>query len=226
MRAAIAALATSITPTGADAQPWHGQAHSVSASSPTTSRRCSHRGHFRATRECLIAVVSSRACGLVARTVCKHVLIGVSSKNVSGVGLNWGWCSRWWVLVVSTPFGVPWTRLPCSALAFRQYPMQSLSTGTMWRRVGFARMSCGDEPSMTGGTSNWRCLGCGVTLFSFVLPLTCLPLLGRWAADPSLVPAHARSRPTCWYGRDCRTQVHNAGHASRFNHICERTAPP
>lgn len=25
----------------------------------------------------------------------------------------------------------------------------------------------------------------------------------------------------CWYGRDCRTQSHNAGHASRFNHDCD-----
>eukprot|EP00037_Helgoeca_nana_P002510 m.34320 g.34320 ORF g.34320 m.34320 type:complete len:376 (-) comp12638_c0_seq1:277-1404(-) len=48
----------------------------------------------------------------------------------------------------------------------------------------------------------------------------------RWAADTTLVPAHAQSRPICWYGRDCRTQIHNAGHASRFNHICDRTAPP
>eukprot|EP00035_Acanthoeca_spectabilis_P012131 m.214903 g.214903 ORF g.214903 m.214903 type:complete len:533 (-) comp15537_c0_seq8:17-1615(-) len=48
----------------------------------------------------------------------------------------------------------------------------------------------------------------------------------RFAADASLVPAHAQSRPNCWYGQECRTQVHNAGHAARFNHICPRTAPP
>jgi len=28
----------------------------------------------------------------------------------------------------------------------------------------------------------------------------------------------------CWYGRECRTQTHNANHASRYNHVCENTS--
>ncbi|KAF8710802.1 protein polyubiquitination, partial [Rhizoctonia solani] len=34
-------------------------------------------------------------------------------------------------------------------------------------------------------------------------------------------PAQAPNPPVCWYGRECRTQSHNAGHAVRFNHDCD-----
>lgn len=33
----------------------------------------------------------------------------------------------------------------------------------------------------------------------------------------------ARGRSNCWYGRNCRTQVHTSTHAARLNHICEQT---
>ncbi|KAH7340680.1 hypothetical protein B0J17DRAFT_652392 [Rhizoctonia solani] len=34
------------------------------------------------------------------------------------------------------------------------------------------------------------------------------------------VPALAPNISNCWYGRECRTQGHNALHAARFNHDC------
>ncbi|KAJ1309969.1 hypothetical protein OPQ81_006727 [Rhizoctonia solani] len=35
------------------------------------------------------------------------------------------------------------------------------------------------------------------------------------------LPGQAPNPPDCWYGRECRTQSHNAGHAARFNHDCD-----
>jgi len=37
------------------------------------------------------------------------------------------------------------------------------------------------------------------------------------------LPARARGRPKCWYGRNCRTQNHKPQHAERLDHICEQT---
>ncbi|CAL8068935.1 unnamed protein product [Calicophoron daubneyi] len=45
----------------------------------------------------------------------------------------------------------------------------------------------------------------------------------RAAIPPSHLPARVVSRPDCYYGRRCRTQQKNLGHAQRYNHICEQT---
>ncbi|KAF8943598.1 hypothetical protein BGZ47_005268 [Haplosporangium gracile] len=47
----------------------------------------------------------------------------------------------------------------------------------------------------------------------------------RKSLDDALLPARARGRGDCWYGRQCRTQHNhgNRGHAERLNHICEKT---
>ncbi|KAI8850101.1 hypothetical protein BC829DRAFT_489038 [Chytridium lagenaria] len=37
------------------------------------------------------------------------------------------------------------------------------------------------------------------------------------------LPANARGRGKCWYGRNCRTQSHNQAHAARLDHMCEAT---
>lgn len=37
------------------------------------------------------------------------------------------------------------------------------------------------------------------------------------------LPAAARGRRNCWYGRGCRTQSHKPEHGVRLNHICEQT---
>lgn len=36
------------------------------------------------------------------------------------------------------------------------------------------------------------------------------------------LPARARGRPDCWYGRGCRTMRHKPMHAAKLNHICEQ----
>lgn len=38
------------------------------------------------------------------------------------------------------------------------------------------------------------------------------------------LPREVGERPNCWYGDECRTQVHNIEHARRFNHICRKVA--
>ncbi|KAM4576572.1 E3 ubiquitin-protein ligase CHFR [Odontesthes bonariensis] len=44
----------------------------------------------------------------------------------------------------------------------------------------------------------------------------------RQSIPPSELPAAVTSRPDCYWGRNCRTQV-KAHHAMKFNHICEQT---
>lgn len=44
----------------------------------------------------------------------------------------------------------------------------------------------------------------------------------RQNIPPSELPAGVTSRPDCYWGRNCRTQV-KAHHAMKFNHICEQT---
>ncbi|KAF9329156.1 hypothetical protein BG006_007779 [Podila minutissima] len=43
--------------------------------------------------------------------------------------------------------------------------------------------------------------------------------------DPAQLPANVTARESCWYGRECRTQhnLANQAHATRLNHICEKT---
>ncbi|KAM9858708.1 E3 ubiquitin-protein ligase CHFR isoform 2-T4 [Aulostomus maculatus] len=44
----------------------------------------------------------------------------------------------------------------------------------------------------------------------------------RQSIPPSELPAAVTSRPDCYWGRNCRTQL-KAHHAIKFNHICEQT---
>ncbi|KAJ8263430.1 hypothetical protein COCON_G00158870 [Conger conger] len=44
----------------------------------------------------------------------------------------------------------------------------------------------------------------------------------RQNIPPTELPAAVTSRPDCYWGRNCRTQV-KAHHAMKFNHICEQT---
>jgi len=34
------------------------------------------------------------------------------------------------------------------------------------------------------------------------------------------MPAQVKSRPDCWYGKECYTQGHNSHHAQKYNHAC------
>jgi len=36
------------------------------------------------------------------------------------------------------------------------------------------------------------------------------------------LPANIRSKPDCWYGRNCRTQIHNLQHSQKLNHVCNQ----
>ncbi|KAM3579778.1 hypothetical protein VKS41_007859 [Umbelopsis sp. WA50703] len=52
-------------------------------------------------------------------------------------------------------------------------------------------------------------------------------MFGYYKSIPSnTMPDRMRNRENCWYGKECRTQWHNTGHALRRNHACERTGPP
>lgn len=60
------------------------------------------------------------------------------------------------------------------------------------------------------------CLCCGLRAFKE------LAYKYRQNIPPSELPAAVTSRPDCYWGRNCRTQV-KAHHAMKFNHICEQT---
>ncbi|XP_029961163.1 E3 ubiquitin-protein ligase CHFR isoform X2 [Salarias fasciatus] len=60
------------------------------------------------------------------------------------------------------------------------------------------------------------CFGCGLRAFRE------LAYKYRENIPPSELPAAVTSRPDCYWGRNCRTQV-KAHHATKFNHICEQT---
>ncbi|XP_061585739.1 E3 ubiquitin-protein ligase CHFR [Cololabis saira] len=60
------------------------------------------------------------------------------------------------------------------------------------------------------------CLCCGLRTFKE------LAYKYRLNIPSSELPADVTSRPDCYWGRNCRTQV-KAHHAIKFNHICEQT---
>ncbi|XP_042277005.1 E3 ubiquitin-protein ligase CHFR [Thunnus maccoyii] len=60
------------------------------------------------------------------------------------------------------------------------------------------------------------CFCCGLRTFKE------LAYKYRQNIPPSELPAAVTSRPDCYWGRNCRTQV-KAHHAVKFNHICEQT---
>uniref|UniRef100_A0A7N8XWH3 E3 ubiquitin-protein ligase CHFR n=1 Tax=Mastacembelus armatus TaxID=205130 RepID=A0A7N8XWH3_9TELE len=60
------------------------------------------------------------------------------------------------------------------------------------------------------------CLCCGLRAFKE------LAYKYRQNIPPSELPAAVTSRPDCYWGRNCRTQV-KAHHAVKFNHVCEQT---
>ncbi|BBN17086.1 E3 ubiquitin-protein ligase CHFR [Marchantia polymorpha subsp. ruderalis] len=37
------------------------------------------------------------------------------------------------------------------------------------------------------------------------------------------LPPDAAGRPDCWYGHECRTQIHKESHARKLNHVCDPT---
>ncbi|XP_024131686.1 E3 ubiquitin-protein ligase CHFR isoform X2 [Oryzias melastigma] len=64
--------------------------------------------------------------------------------------------------------------------------------------------------------SSILCLCCGLRAFRE------LAYKYRQNIPASELPAAVTSRPDCYWGRNCRTQV-KAHHATNFNHICEQT---
>ncbi|XP_012671439.1 E3 ubiquitin-protein ligase CHFR [Clupea harengus] len=65
-------------------------------------------------------------------------------------------------------------------------------------------------------TSSVVCYCCGLRAFKE------LAYKFRESIPSSELPATVTSRPDCYWGRNCRTQV-KAHHATKFNHICEQT---
>ncbi|EKM60840.1 uncharacterized protein PHACADRAFT_133680 [Phanerochaete carnosa HHB-10118-sp] len=60
----------------------------------------------------------------------------------------------------------------------------------------------------------WYCLDC-------LLALVRLRLREWWTATK--VKEGMQFKPDCWYGYNCRTQVHRAQHATKLNHLCTPT---
>ncbi|KAJ3045169.1 hypothetical protein HK097_001264 [Rhizophlyctis rosea] len=64
------------------------------------------------------------------------------------------------------------------------------------------------------------CYGCAMHIFDEL----CYLYRQNLAVDS--LPARAKNRNDCWWGRNCRTQLHNPQHAQRLNHVCEQTRRP
>ncbi|KAM9821437.1 E3 ubiquitin-protein ligase CHFR [Syngnathus typhle] len=73
---------------------------------------------------------------------------------------------------------------------------------------------CLSDPHISANTI--LCVCCGLMVFKE------LAYKYRQNVPPSELPAAVLSRPNCYWGRNCRTQV-KAHHAMKFNHICEQT---
>ncbi|XP_065106890.1 E3 ubiquitin-protein ligase CHFR [Paramisgurnus dabryanus] len=65
-------------------------------------------------------------------------------------------------------------------------------------------------------TNSFLCYCCGLRTFRE------LAYKYREHISPSELPDAVTTRPDCYWGRNCRTQV-KAHHATKFNHICEQT---
>ena len=59
------------------------------------------------------------------------------------------------------------------------------------------------------------CLECFATVWS--------DLLYKYRTSiQSSLPESIKKRPNCWYGDECKTQIHNAQHSEKYNHICNK----
>ncbi|KAG7489352.1 E3 ubiquitin-protein ligase CHFR [Solea senegalensis] len=94
------------------------------------------------------------------------------------------------------------------------------SKGKSWRDVL--------QEAVQGLQDNYRLTDCRISA-NTVMCLCCglrafkeLAYQYRQKIPPSELPAAVTSRPDCYWGRNCRTQV-KAHHAVKFNHICEQT---
>lgn len=65
-------------------------------------------------------------------------------------------------------------------------------------------------------TATHACRGCAMSV------LKALVYSLRERIQDGDLPARARGRASCWYGRGCRTQTHKPDHARKLNHICEQ----
>ncbi|XP_076340125.1 E3 ubiquitin-protein ligase CHFR-like [Tachypleus tridentatus] len=61
------------------------------------------------------------------------------------------------------------------------------------------------------------CYPCGLRNFKV------LAYCYRKGISNESLPENVTRRQNCYWGKNCRTQKHNASHAQRFNHICEQT---
>eukprot|EP00770_Monocercomonoides_exilis_P002421 MONOS_2405.1-p1 / transcript=MONOS_2405.1 / gene=MONOS_2405 / organism=Monocercomonoides_exilis_PA203 / gene_product=E3 ubiquitin-protein ligase CHFR isoform 2 / transcript_product=E3 ubiquitin-protein ligase CHFR isoform 2 / location=Mono_scaffold00049:119071-120491(-) / protein_length=396 / sequence_SO=supercontig / SO=protein_coding / is_pseudo=false len=61
---------------------------------------------------------------------------------------------------------------------------------------------------------------CCNACFTRILP----PLFLKWreSLDKATLPDEIKNKPDCYYGKNCRTQMHNDGHAQKYNHICDQ----
>ncbi|XP_019854831.1 PREDICTED: E3 ubiquitin-protein ligase CHFR-like [Amphimedon queenslandica] len=73
-------------------------------------------------------------------------------------------------------------------------------------------------------TRSARISSCSRTCFACALK-NMKDLAFQYRSDISSeeLPDSVTDRPNCHWGRQCRTQVHNTGHAKTYNHICPQT---
>ncbi|XP_013781661.1 E3 ubiquitin-protein ligase CHFR-like [Limulus polyphemus] len=80
-------------------------------------------------------------------------------------------------------------------------------------RLESGEFSCPDNLS----SYSVLCYPCGLRNFK------ALAYCYRKGISNDSLPEDVTRRQDCYWGKNCRTQKHNASHAQRFNHICEQT---
>eukprot|EP00746_Dinoflagellata_sp_MGD_P136049 gnl/MRDRNA2_/MRDRNA2_70039_c0_seq1.p1 gnl/MRDRNA2_/MRDRNA2_70039_c0~~gnl/MRDRNA2_/MRDRNA2_70039_c0_seq1.p1 ORF type:complete len:595 (+),score=96.16 gnl/MRDRNA2_/MRDRNA2_70039_c0_seq1:214-1785(+) len=88
-------------------------------------------------------------------------------------------------------------------------------------RVNFEHMTIAGNVPELPSHAPWQdivsCRACAIAVLEGVVYAI------RQRIPDGDLPARGQGRENCWYGRGCRTQLHNEEHAQRLNHICEVT---
>mmetsp|Transcript_4901 Transcript_4901/g.4153 ORF Transcript_4901/g.4153 Transcript_4901/m.4153 type:complete len:190 (-) Transcript_4901:33-602(-) len=75
---------------------------------------------------------------------------------------------------------------------------------------------------ITDGLGNKRTLAKDTSICRDCYPKTWSSVLYNYRKSiKNDLPVNVKTRQDCWYGKGCRTQTHNYGHAAKLNHICD-----
>jgi len=120
------------------------------------------------------------------------------------------------------------TAIPPKAINENKFEQTVLGDYLRAKRINFQRVANEMLTAMEQNQWNMNLNGNQVMLHknSLVCPECALSVWNellykyREKIPPNELPAIVGQRQDCWYGRECRTQIHNIVHAQKLNHIC------